>query len=1350
MDLRQQIFLLTLLSWSANQLVTPGVKYSTCGTYFIGGYNILGATGSGSNAQMNDYFERTYLGLPPHSSIQFSFRIAVIDSLDGNDYYEFHFDSNVITSWKIPYGHYNTNVCGTPGYEDVVDVKMYGQVPHSGPKLVFQLVMKLDEGSINESIGIRNIVFLFSTQTVAANSFCATSSTLPLSTATPPSACACSEGQYSNGGVCTGCNPLCSNCYGPLASDCTECKPIVAFFDGTQCVACTYPCATCFGSSPKQCYTCASGYIAQGSLCIACSFPLVITPSSTCTLPCSNSGEFLDPSTSPGTCSLTCEFPYNAGALLTALGPIRTCTPPTCPTAGQYVYWDSVCRIGCVSPLQLQTISGILVCTFPCADPTSVVYWDGSCQNSCPFPLVYQINYDKSFCTYPCAAASQTLYNNGSCLSSCQTYYVSWTYIGMPMCSYPCLSTEYLYSNGSCLSKCQTHFTQFTLDILADDHFCYYPCLASQFLYNNGSCLSTCDFRFISLTLTGEQYCDYPCLSTEYLYLNGSCLASCRPYFNAWFDTVTSDMYCDNPCASAAPYLYNNGTCSATCATYFKSYTQGTDRSCHYPCQPDQYLYSNGSCLLYCAPHFIPKTYTNDHFCSYPCASGLYLYYNGSCLSTCIWPLISTAAGADQFCNYPCNTGDYLYSNGTCLAECPSTFTSQSHGSENYCMYPCSAGEYLYGNGSCLGHCEPGFIPRMYGSNLFCDFVCEPDKYLYDNSSCLSSCDVPFISTVLDDNKYCHHPCGDPSIFIYWNSTCRSKCPLPYTASTDGVNLFCLYPCSSDQFLYWNESCQSECGSPLIAVTQNDLDYCTYPCSTGQLLLWNGSCVTSCPLPYRIKDQFTGPLCILPCDSPDEYYYEDSGLCLSECDLIPVVENLIFRKCLDNQQQSETGIISLLSTSRSKHNGVTFIILSPTIQHIRYLNITYPSRVQSLLFAEGRPPLSLRYGYMISEKPTLNTNREYLPALFTRFGYSSLFLVNFWNDLIFLGALLLTVILLAVFAKVCENIKWDEWKMFFDRMKVIFKWNLIIMFLAVCSRDIILYSSFEFKTSNLSSMTDTISLLLCICVNLIIVTILIGSYFCVTLSKSVKIHVMGTRSFGPYSHLLHRLADFQVTFRGFHTHSLARALFYPIYIARIILPMIIASYLYISPLTQTILYMLCSIAFLSYLIYLKPIKKQINYIQILILELLVLTVNTSILGLTAIDVLQIQRIATRIFFGDIIIVCNFAINILAVVFLVIKVVLVVRTISNPGDVKLEKERKKMMILQLLFLPLQQAAFGFEQVQIPSFSRQQAKSNQLTFSSKHEGPLYVQDLTSHRPLKTYSTTVLPIEVLFSYY
>jgi len=182
--------------------------------------------------------------------------------------------------------------------------------------------------------------------------------------------------------------------------------------------------------------------------------------------------------------------------------------------------------------------------------------------------------------------------------------------------------------------------------------------------------------------------------------------------------------------------------------------------------------------------------------------------------------------------------------------------------------------------------------------------------------------------------------------------------------------------------------------------------------------------------------------------------------------------------------------------------------------------------------------------------------------------------------------------------------------------------------------------------------------------------------------------------------------------------------------------------------TQTILYVVISVVTIGYIWLAKPIKRKLNYIQLIILEYLVLTINICLLILTCLSSYGESHSSLEIALGDIIIFCNTGIHILLIVILILKIVQGCLAIHR--YFKLDpKERLDNPWAKIIVGILQQGGMGFEEIGFegieydvsePQFDRglmvtQKGISAKIrTWEAVHHDPRIVMDSNKRKPLR----------------
>lgn len=285
----------------------------------------------------NQYWERTYTGLPAHNQLNLTYNVWAIDSWDGSsagDHYEVYVDGYAQKAWSFTWSTDGfVATCGSTGWGEFPPVLAVSTFVHSASSVTIRFINQLDQASSDESLGIRDIKMNFVSVATPSNSLCGRSSANKPLPNWPCVGCDTSH-QYMtlpSSGTCFECADSCATCNAAGVSGCTSCYS-GNYISGNTCNACSSSCVTCVNSA-NYCTACQPGlFMASNSGCYSdCTFPLSVSES----------------------------------------GGITYCNSPC--SGSDYAMWDGTCSSTCLSELNATTMSSYRVCTFPCSiNPVTV------------------------------------------------------------------------------------------------------------------------------------------------------------------------------------------------------------------------------------------------------------------------------------------------------------------------------------------------------------------------------------------------------------------------------------------------------------------------------------------------------------------------------------------------------------------------------------------------------------------------------------------------------------------------------------------------------------------------------------------------------------------------------------------------------------------------------------------------------------------------------------------------------------------------------------------------------------------------------------------------------------------
>ena len=924
-------------------------------------------------------------------------------------------------------------------------------------------------------------------------------------------------------------------------------------------------------------------------------------------------------------------------------------------------------------------------------------YLSGTCTDCHSYCLsCYGAGADKC---YQCRSGYS--YYNGACIP-CYPTCNSCTGTGYNECI-DCMAGYFLYDGNQCVFPCNAPLRQESLKQLPGTctQTCSSPCdNPYDYMYWDGSCNSTCPSPLKkSVTLGNIPTCSYPCADGQFLYVSGKCATTCTsPLLPV---KINGQQFCFSPCTNAGEFLLWNSTCTTVC-DFPLTYAWIDDvLYCQYPCTNigTDYLYWDGYCISTCPSPLTERSENGYLFCDFGLDdTTAYLYWNGTGASTCASPLTSHTEGTlllRKICDYGCSLTQYLYWDGSCQSSCPFPYVYAYEGERNFCRYPCAATEFLYWNGSCLDSCPSPFIPSTpYGSN-FCGYTCSSSQYLYWDDSCLPSCAWPLIATNMGTTTslYCVYPCKATE-FVYWNGTCSDSCDFPLAPQVYKTKNFCEYPCAETQFLYFNGTCSDNCMPPYEEYRENGKGFCNYPCSATEFLFWNGTCFSDCDSPLiKSTGTYGEKYCLTPCVNPLHYYVVETGQCWEECDTNSTIYEELYLRCAMYVAPSpDYGFLNLITASGASYS---FISMAKLSQHVRYLEVNQPPRLEALSQSHSRPIITLKFLPDMPESLKSKFTLRSLPTVFSRLGLHSSFLVNYWASLMTLAAGIVVAFLLwgiALIVKYTENI---EVPPFLDNLLTLFKWNFCFVLIVSNVDDIVIFGYIDFVSMQLKNANATLSLFMILLMICLVVATLVIAFLLVWKFQSMRKQVQLNKNFDLYEEFLVKWRSWQVLFRGYFEDTFVKQSFYIIYIVRLGLPMLITVTFLTKPVSQSVCQLIVSLDILVYILYRCPFRRRINYVQLMIVESLVFVINICCVILSIKDFEDSDNYKIRVWVGDVIVLCNFSINVTRVVFFFVKFFIEIGNIRTLERIHPTKSNARW--LRLLAIPLEQGAFGFEEI-----------------------------------------------------
>ena len=462
------------------------------------------------------------------------------------------------------------------------------------------------------------------------------------------------------------------------------------------------------------------------------------------------------------------------------------------------------------------------------------------------------------------------------------------------------------------------------------------------------------------------------------------------------------------------------------------------------------------------------------------------------------------------------------------------------------------------------------------------------------------------------------------------------------------------------------------------------------PCQDGEFLYPNNTCLSFCNPPYLIKISKTIPHCTH--STPSEY--TDSS--------IPLISQSNIRTNL-RHLQAETDQNSLMEMVEPpmKENTYTIFMLGKMNKYIAFLDMTLPSRLQTLAsgLRNRKRILSYTFGITMPDKELADVPYHDIPDPFVVQGYHSNFFVNFMDSFISLLIMVCIGCFFVLFELIFKKLAWGISQDICASIKLLLNWNWTLVLFAMQIDDIIIYSYLEVRTLTADSAIAVVSFLLCLFMILFTIALLLGIVYIAYQAQNyqpTRAMVLRGRPF----EFTREWKQFQALFGGMKNNAYTSQMFYFIYILRTSLSTLIGVVLYFAPGPQTALQLLISVLILIYVMVKRPLRSFVNFIQICIVESIYFVTNLSMVVIVCFVAKEDQEGHTAVSFGDFIIIGNIILNILPLVFLAVKLFLEGRDIYQVR--KKQPDEPRTIWLQLLTVLLQQGGMGFEEVVVVGF------------------------------------------------
>jgi len=411
-------------------------------------------------------------------------------------------------------------------------------------------------------------------------------------------------------------------------------------------------------------------------------------------------------------------------------------------------------------------------------------------------------------------------------------------------------------------------------------------------------------------------------------------------------------------------------------------------------------------------------------------------------------------------------------------------------------------------------------------------------------------------------------------------------------------------------------------------------------------------------------------MCLSPCKDESMYYYPFEKACYATCqspytyyqveklkvckfsvdiDLETVNELKDASESIAAQGNVASGGMKAAGALNSNSPSSALLAgLSSMLQYIRYMQIQYPPKVETMFLISADEPLSISFDFDIPPSIDEKLADYPLPNAFDKYDIDSNFVRNLW-DLI--GSFLLSVFaILGLMLIVKLFKKLPRIQLILKKFLKIAKWNIPAMMLCSSSGDIFFYAGLHM---NVMRLTDFYSVACFLIVLFMVVTTIWLWYLTLKIVKDYK----RSKDSASDEDWKDKWDDYQLLFDNSEEKSVLTIAYMTFFILRGFIFNLTIACLYEYPLVQVGIINGSNFLMFGYLLVYRPLKEFLALVQMFVNETLIIILSVSTLILAVMDRLGIKGTATRYTVGEAILFVIKIFNTIGLVFMGIQALL---------------------------------------------------------------------------------------------
>jgi len=472
--------------------------------------------------------------------------------------------------------------------------------------------------------------------------------------------------------------------------------------------------------------------------------------------------------------------------------------------------------------------------------------------------------------------------------------------------------------------------------------------------------------------------------------------------------------------------------------------------------------------------------------------------------------------------------------------------------------------------------------------------------------------------------------------------------------------------CTGGQYLDQTSSQCTKC--------HKSCKYCDGPNSSdcyscGDHYLWDGTQCVSCDSSCATCSG-PGPAQCLTCQAG--FYLSENSTCLNSATALANA-----KKATDTVVS--VGIMLMNLASQGSQFSLSIAIMAKMFQYIKYLDINYPEGLVQVLKTWNSDFFSLN----ISPDPPSSLDNENIykepPEVFEKYGVDPSFLLNYWQTFTFLLIIFgCSLIIMGAEVTIKDRNKLKCLHKYIHKARMTLMNTSLIIFYNSFG-DILFYSLIEYRSSKPHFNVSKISLIISILLFLLNSGIFFSHYKVLrTLQRNKRrrvIDISQEQSSGTPNNN-NSNETLELFYGDYKDDSFLKQGYLLFFIIRDLVFSFILPLLFEHALAETIMITLINLTMIIYLLAQRPFKNKLDFLQQVMGELLLLSVNISVTIMAFWDAMGKEETETRAKLGNAIIAINLSFNGFALVFLSITLTLIVRSIYQTWK---KKKRNRVVI-----------------------------------------------------------------------